>query len=232
MHGLCLGLGLSRPVPVTSGGGGAAPEPLITIDLVTNTASVDGAGAVAVDTLLGDDPNTETAWGFPADYDDSLLGEHGLAKPGDAFPALIGAARTMLLAGATIVIRTRGPAVSSGTLLLASEDGESLIYVSEGPGDDLSIASNGSLDVHVVDCVNSQSDSINCIAITITDARCEMAVNGSAADAQSLDATDIVPGSPLVACALDFGTTQHLQSIEIFEPLPTTEWLSELSEVP
>jgi hypothetical protein len=106
------------PTPVDEGGGGGtAPDWVpadakIHIDLVGGTpqgrAWVDGTGEVAVETLLGSDPNTDNAWGTTS-YDSANLTADGYvwSASGDGAIAFLGVLRAAVVGGSTSVIRTK-----------------------------------------------------------------------------------------------------------------------------
>src|SRR4029077_10640370 len=77
------------------------------IDLVGGSpqgrAWVAGTGEVAVDILLGSDPNTENYWGT-SEYDPAALVAEGYSYTGDIL-GFIGGLRDGLLAGATLAIK-------------------------------------------------------------------------------------------------------------------------------
>lgn len=205
----------------------------IFIDLVNNRAWTEADGIVAVDTLLGSDPNTVNAW-QTSEYDPSLLDEDGLAHD-DAtglIPALIGAARTKLLTGATIVERLRGTGVNSGALFVAAADGNDAVYT-DASGRAVSVKSyNGPVSISIENCTNFLEDNSaeNCLAVTITGNRVDLAVNGFDVVTSALDDTDRPSANPFVACGMDFGAGNHLRSITIYDPLPDTTGLSALSQ--
>ena len=213
----------------------------IHIDLVRafnelDAAYVDGVGVVAVDTLLGSDPNTENAVGLSY-YDPTLLGPNGLAFGDNVlgnFPALVGLARTRMLAGATIVELMVGSGIGSFALGLTAADGEAIFVNSGGiTGYQVGLKSSGGpLDILTTDAVNFLNDNtaVNCLAITIVSNRADIACNGVDAVTSAVDSSDRPEAHPFVACPISFGVGNSLQSITIHDPLPSTTGLSELSE--
>jgi hypothetical protein len=206
----------------------------IHIDLVGGSpqgrAWVEGTGEVAVETLLGADPNTDSAWGA-TDYDPGNLIVDGYAA---ATPiALIGVALIKVLDNATLVIRTAVADDVSISLAWVSEDGNDALEVDLGIGvpNVRAYSWNGTLDSIISDAVNGDVGELNGAAVTITATRLDIAVNGSAAIAGTVSSTDRPPGNPLVAMLVDANASSPVQSITLYDPLPDTTGLSELSEV-
>jgi hypothetical protein len=234
------------------GGGGGAPDwvpanAVIHIDLVGGSpqgrAWVAGTGEVAVETLLGNDPNTFNAWG-ESNYDDDLLtpsfGYGTESTEGDDAPivALIGNALTTTLGEFTCTIRVLDHRMDSPvdhvSLVLASMDGNDALEL-DVEGSALSVLGyswGGSLDEEIGNITNNLNDALNCAALTVAGSRFEFAANGSTAEAGIVGETDRPPGNPFVTAFLllkDGG--QYLQSLTLYDPLPSTAGLSELSEV-
>jgi hypothetical protein len=193
-----------------------------------------GAGEVAVDTLLGSDPNTEAAWSV-TNYDPSLLTADGYCfSGGDPF-AIIGIALSKLLSGATTVI-TMKMLVSDvlfGSFPIVTADGSDAIEIdfkcAEGEYNTVDgfIWSTNS-DPEIIGALNGDVASLNRIASTITSSRLEWAVNGSSAASNS----DMPhPGNLIAALLSSSNSTYAVQSITIYDPLLSTIGLSELSDV-
>lgn len=226
-----------------AGGGAPAWVPAnakIHIDPVGNRAWTEAGGEVAIDTLLGADPNSEGGWGT-TDYVSSDLGADGLIYF-ESPPALIGSARTMVMDGATVVVRTkRVTDVSSEqySLIAISANGNDAVQIElhgAGPSGDSGARAfswNGSFVSVIPSIVNSGNGALNCCAVTLTTSRLDIAVNGSAAVAGALTDAQRPAANPLVAGIIDPGSGQYvaLQSITIYDPLPDTTGLSELSVV-
>src|SRR6185436_2452345 len=120
------------------GGGGGAPDwvpanAVIHIDLVGGSPqgrAWNNGAEVDVDTLLGTDPNTPNGWA-QTEYDPADLTANGLVygtSGEDLPPALIGAARTLMLDGATIRVEFYQTAQGDPSpLALLSADGNDAI---------------------------------------------------------------------------------------------------------
>ena len=223
---------------LASGGGGApawVPEnAVIHIDLLggdpQGRAWVEGTGAVAVETLLGNDPIVDGAWGASA-YDSSDLTVDGFET--DQAVAFLGAARTKLLAGATVRIVNKN--VNAGDLwllVLTSEAGAEHIRVSASTSAVECSSNSGSVGVgQQAPGLDGSAGARNCIALTITDTRLEAACNGNGTLLVGIvDETDRPPGTPMVAALFDYLSAETaIQSITIYDPLSSTAGLSELS---
>lgn len=219
-----------------SGGGGSTPEWVpanakIYIDLVNDRAWTEADGEVAIDTLLGSDANTENGWGATS-YDAANLTADGYVPTTQV--AFIGSARTLMLASSTIVVREKvvsdDNSRASAFAVLAADGNDALEFdIGHGAvvgvrgesyggnyGTDFEGTSNGYL-------------GINQLALTLAGTRAEFACNGSAATASTLLDADRPSANPLVA-SLYGGATVALQSITIYDALPSTSGLSALSE--
>jgi hypothetical protein len=231
------------------GGGGGAPDwvpanAVIHIDLVGGTpqgrAWVAGTGEVAVDTLLGTDPNAETGLGVTW-YDPANLTVDGyrVSEGGGPKIAAISLLRDKMLDSATSVARTKLINPGNGTqfsTFLISVDGVNGIETSYSA--DLKqrlFAYTGSLTLESAsDVVNYSPDvagAINIIASTITSTRAENSVNGFEALAGTLTEDERPSGNSMAAVAFIYDPSSALQSITLYDPLPSTAGLSELSEV-
>lgn len=227
------------------GGGGGGEEEwvpegaVIHIDFVggdpQGRAWVEGTGEVEIDTLVGSDLDASGGWGDTSYEPEDLTvdglhyGTAGTANP----PALIGEAKSMILAAATTVIKIKAvPSFSAGTpLALVSIDGSNGVFteLQTTPARVQVYSNGGPLSLLVTDIVNTGVGNINKVAITLTSSRFELAVNGSAAAAAVLDSSDRPPGDPFVGVVID-AWDSTLQTITIYDPLPDTTGLSELSE--
>jgi hypothetical protein len=211
---------------------------VIHIDLVGGSpqgrAWVEGTGAVAVDTLLGSDANTETGWGESTSYDPEKLTADGYVQGFAAF-ALIGAARTALLAGATVRAQTKHlvtfdegqPALN---IAIVSADGNDAIEFNLNYNNAQVSSRGGSLSETVDSVSNVGVGAMNALSLTFTETRAEFAVNGFDAEAGVIETADRPPGNPLVAVAVDTNENVAYQIITLYDPLPSTAGLSELSE--
>jgi len=230
---------------LTSEGGGSGldwvPEgAVIHIDLVRAFNSLDAAwtaadGIVAVDTLLGGDPNTESGWGTTS-YDPENLTVDGYVTNDNSL-ALIGSLRTALLAGGTIRVQEMLLGGGGGYPLISmSSDGDDAVYFRLNTSTGLATVEsyNGTLSLETDPVVNScdfGETVANVFAATLAGDRCEFAVNGSDVEQATLDSTDKPPGNPFVAVAVDPSQNNAVQSITLYDALPSTAGLSELSEV-
>jgi hypothetical protein len=204
-------------------------------------AWVDGVGEVAVDTLLGSDPNTDAGWGA------SEYGQTNLTADGYVYPDMaaghavgfIGQARSQLFAGATlrfVVKQVDELQANVVYLVLVSADGTQALeldaHLEELNRDIRAFSWGGTLDETIGSLTSHGTGAINVVAATLTPLRCEFACNGSSPFAAVINDSDypISGGSALVAALLDLTTTTYaLQSITLYEPLPDTSGLSELS---
>ena len=212
----------------------------IYIDLVNNRAWTEEGGEVAIDTLLGSDPNTENGWDT-SEYDNSnsIDGQGYYTSQPLAF---IGGARSMLLAGATSVVRLRQFDSIGGTdinFVMLSADGNDGIEVDlDGSRSATGYDWSGTLIDPPINVPNIRNEVlgeiptgavVNVLAFTIVSDRIDVAANGS--DAETVVPTGaLLPGlNPLVAAIL-YANGLAIQSITIYDALPTTAGLSELSE--
>jgi hypothetical protein len=204
-------------------------------------AWVDGTGAVALDALLGSDPNTDIGYGLPSGYSSGNLSADGCFSFAHTCVAFIGAARTLLLAGATVRVVFKQADTVQGSavpLALAAADGNNAWQV------DISITpmpTKGSIAAEpwngtpvglssLVNVVNIGIGAMNGFAFTITNNRSEAAINGGVQIiSYALTATMRPPGS-YVSAVFDVRTGYGaVQSITIYDPLPSTAGLSALS---
>jgi hypothetical protein len=222
---------------IEGGGGGDTPDwvpanAVIHIDLVggdpQGRAWVEGTGVVAVDTLLGNDPNT-TANYEETLYDPAALVASGYSKQ-DATdghpPAFIGLARTKFLEGTTIRVQFKE---GDTQLVSRSTDDNAAIQMDIGV-DGVQAYSNGPFGTETYyEFYNNVGDgsAVNAVAITFTATRFEFAVNGNDPVAGVLVEADLPVESPLSYVVF---YTDMLQSITLYDPLPSTAGLSELSE--
>ena len=202
---------------------------------------------IAIDTLLGSDPNAVNGRGDTA-YNPGYIGSFGYQVPSEQVDpgviinvAFIGAARTALLDAATFVIREKLNShdvtlVGTINIELLSEDGNDAAEIDVGyPAHSVSgYTWNGApaLDLLISNILNeSANGAVNVLAATITSTRMDIAVNGSTAQTGTMDSSMRPPGNPLVAAIFICDFRQAIQSITIYDPLPSTTGLSALSVV-
>jgi len=215
---------------------------VIHIDLIGGSpqgrAWTQADGEVAVDTLLGTDANTVTGWGASAYIPENLTVD---GYGGDGAVAFIGAALAKLLAGSTGRAQWRST-ISAATFTVVaviSADGAMGVQFDavESNSDDLPMRGRswgGSYLDTINGIVNVGTGALNVMAFTLTPTRGEFAGNGSTAAEEVLTAADFPTsgGSSLVAALFDLtGTGSSLQSITLYDPLPDTTGLSELSAI-
>lgn len=220
--------------------GGNAPEwvpenAVIHIDFLNDRAWTEADGEVGIDTLVGSDPNTVNAWSS-TEYDQEHLTEDGYVIGSDIPFAMIGAARTLMVTGATTRIKFKQLEASFSSIAIATvaADGNDAIEIDLGNAplkvNAESWSGNmGLLTLRNIETLNSGAGSVNVIAFTMVTDRLDAAVNDVAVDTTAVDATDRPPGNPLVAWLVD-AADQAIQTITIYDPLPSTAGLSELSE--
>jgi hypothetical protein len=215
---------------------------VIHIDLVgapQGRAWVDGSGEVAVDTLLGTDPNSDNGWGATG-YVSADLTADGLVYY-DSPPALIGSVLTKVLAAATVVVKLKQITETFQThwplILLASEGSEAVEL--DLAADQAVVRSfsnySGAHSIAITSIVNAGIGAVNCAAMTVNTVagtRFDIAVNGSAAIAGDLTGEGWPPAQAMAVVVVDPGIGQNmaLQSITIYDPLSDTSGLSALSE--
>jgi hypothetical protein len=196
-------------------------------------AYVDGVGVVAIETLLGNDPIVENY--APTEYLNSDLTVNGYLPSGGVvlFTAFLGAARSLITAGATFRYK-----LSNTTLLSRST---TLFAMSSADGNDalecvfgvlgLGVSSwNGSLSVGTSGTVSTVG-AMNIVALTVIDMRFEAAINGNPEIiAAVLSGDDRPAANPLEGVSFSFREAGvAIQSISLYDSLPTTDGLVELS---
>ncbi len=202
----------------------------------TGRAWVDGV-EVPPDTLLGTDANTVTAWGA-TEFDSANNTADGYVQGGLPM-AFIGAALDRIVAGCTMRIQYKG---GNGETDIV----DPFVFVSSTstvPGLQVHGDYLGATHLRVESWATSSfvADSAifntlpgdkNCLALTVTATRLEVAVNGSSSiNELSLDADDRPSAHPLVAALADFSASgSAIQTITIYGPLATTDGLADLSE--
>lgn len=209
------------------------------IDFVRAFNELDAAwtaadGVVAVETLLGSDPNTDNAWGTTG-YDGETLNEFG-------YPAssvdigFIGSARAKIIAGATMVARYTTPVAEQGGLAyyIVAANGNDAVFFETVAGSTKRIIAgsySGDASGQITNIINSGGAGVNVIAVTATPARGEFAANGSDPVALVFDASDWPPGELVAALLSPTGSGDAaLQSITLYNALASATGLSALSE--
>jgi hypothetical protein len=223
-------------------GGGDRPDwvpanAVIHIDLVRAFNDEDAAwtaadGIVAVDTLLGADANTENAWA-ESGYDPADLTADGLLPdPVQIQPALIGSARSAVMAGATVRWEVSQITGSEASVIIMAADGNDAVQIDIQPNSSLLQASSygGGLDLSIPSSINAYGEGrVNSVAFTITGSRLDVAANGSDPETAAFDADDRPVGNPFVAIQFEGADSAH-RKITLYDALPSTAGLSELSE--
>jgi hypothetical protein len=187
-------------------------------------------GEVSIDTLLGGDPNTENGWDVSA-YDPAEITVDGLVS--STIVAFIGHARDLLLDEATtkFVFKHVDDYIWGFSFVYLTVDGSDAIDVDTGTDKQSLILSTWSGSSVQIDGVeNAGMGAVNGVAATVTSSRFEAAANGSAVCIN----TNTLPG----VGAIMFKEGMHsglshlaIQSITIYDPLPDTTGLSELSAI-
>ena len=214
---------------------------VIHIDLVggdpQGRAWVEGAGEVAVDTLLGSDPDTENAWDV-TDYDPDALTADGYdMTEADGPFAFIGDALAAILAGSTFVLRyvMTSTSLPGGSPFVAiSADANNAIEIDDAGSRTIQAYSyTGPYDRTSDEVINAGTvGAVNALAMTLTASRAEFAVNGSSVYEDTLAPDEFIQtgDSPIVAALVDTQQNTAVRSITIYDPLPSTVGLDDLSE--
>jgi hypothetical protein len=198
-------------------------------------------GEVTITTLVGADENTEGAW-TESLYDPANLTSDGLVmtQVGRKPIALLGDLLSRVLTGATIVVRWLQPTESTSyTLAVMDAGGADAIDWLATPGVRVRGSSwNGDYfnSIEGAGVINSGSPtSANAFGLTLVpptaedDGRAEFVINGSEVDSYALTTSDW-PVSAFVAAVIDLNGT--LQSITVYDPLPSTAGLAALAPDP
>lgn len=230
--------------------GGGAPDWVpagakIHIDFLGGTpqgrAWVDGTGEVAIETLLGNDPVVSEVHGAANEYLSSDLMADGYLPsgvPNSYYTCYLGIARSSIMAGATLRYQFKCTApVTTHTIMfgMSSADGNDALELSiQSSADGLSLSSwNGPVSADLNVAINATTGATNVVAMTVAGMRFEAALNGhSEVIAATLMDADRPAANPLDGVWFGFrGLNSAIQSITIYDPLPTTAGLSELSEI-
>jgi hypothetical protein len=218
-------------------GGGGAPEWVpenakIHIDFVNDRAWTEEDGEIAIDTLLGSDANTENYWDTTSYDPETMLSAEGLNSEGSS-SAFIGVARSALVAGATtrfVIKQLQTSEEIKKPLMLMAADGNNGAHVALNAGSaDLTLGGEGVSSGGIT--ANVGVNAVNAVAVTFTSDRAEWAVNGSAASTATVDANYWPDENPFVAALVNPGGGFAMRELTIYDPLPDTDGLSELSEV-
>jgi hypothetical protein len=222
---------------VDTGGGGDTPEWVpanakIYIDLVNVRAWTEADGEVAIDTLLGTDANTVNGWGS-TEYNPSDLTADGLVYTTNP-PAFLGAARSKVLDAATVQVKFKclDNSISNSFAATAANGADAVEIDLISATSEFQFESwGGAVSEEKLNVVNSGNGAINMLAFTLTSARLEAALNGTDAITATLLDADRPAANPLVTALVDAGGSGHtaLQSITIYDALPSTAGLSALS---
>jgi hypothetical protein len=223
------------------GGGGDVPDWVPTnakiyIDLVNNRAWTEADGLVAIDTLLGSDPNTVNGWSTSG-YDAGSLTADGYVRSDGQPLAFLGTLLSKSLAEFTGVVRAK--AVQDGhqffgMAIMAANGNDAIEIDGENPSHRYGriYSWNGSLGVNTGTVTNEGTGSENQLAVTIAGSRAELAVNGSDPVTGVIGPTERPDGNPLVATVITLDNNViAIQSITIYDALPDTTGLSALSTV-
>lgn len=210
-------------------------EALITIILTEagRGATVNGE-SVAIDTLLGADPNTDNYWAETGYDPEADLTADGLVYA-DVPPAFIGALRSAMFSagGGTFVIGLKQVEsnVQPVDIVAVPSSGGAAIEFSFA-NRNLSVGGGGQLSLlisNIVNAIEGTPGSVNVVAFTLVPGeRLDVAINGADAVTSELDEDDWPDENEPVAFLID--TQDAIQFIKQYAPLPDTTGLSELSE--
>ena len=192
----------------TGGGGGASSwvpvDAKIHIDFLGGTPqgrAWNNGAEVAINTLLGSDPTTVSSYGATS-YNPTYLGANGYANNSPA--AFIGAAKTMLLNGATMVLSFKNvsaPTTDMDILLMGEEGGDYMFSAGLGIATDRKgrlYAASDFTGIATANLANVAVGTLNGVATTMTALRLELAMNGGTAISFPATTADRPPGTPFV----------------------------------
>lgn len=177
--------------------------------------------------LLGEDEDSLAAWDN-SEYDPANLGPDGYT--GSGVPcAAIGVHKAMLQVGGTVRVQwIVSTATEAYPFTVTRDDGSYYLNLrADSVSGELQIEGGQSLDVTYEAEVNNSG--LNVIAITTTPTRFEFAVNGLPAHAPDVSA-ELPVGGWLIFLFQAFSAGSSMQSVTIYDPLPDTTGLSELSD--
>jgi hypothetical protein len=212
------------------------------IDLVGGSpqgrAWTQADGEVDVDTLLGADPVSGDGLYDPVNY---VPEGYSFTEFFPYPPNFINALKNAYLSECTITfqymqlqaeLQTDIPGISARSLDYINEIMTQAQWWEPWNAEAMS-SGPGPFSVVIPSIINMGLGALNKFAITITNTRFDMAVNGSDAVAGTMNSVDRPPGNPLVSVSISAcGYTAHylaLQSITVYPTLPTTSGLKELS---
>lgn len=231
--------------PPPDGGGGSAPDwvPVnakIHIDFLGGTSQgrawTETDGEVAIDALLGSDPDTGNGWAATS-YDPTKLAANGYV-PTVPF-ALLNAARTKILLSATVVLRLmdlHGVSDAPEVVLLSASGNNTFEFISRGGPKTFKATSwHGPLSLETAADIKQGIGLFNQYAFTLVPDRVDIVVNGGIAVTSALTVDDYPISGDMVntSALIDLMTAQNfaIQFITLYDPLPDTTGLSELSAV-
>jgi hypothetical protein len=230
-------LGPFASAQMSSAGGGDVWVPegaIIHIDFLggdpQGRAWLEGTGEVAIDTLLGNDPNADSGMVVTTVYNEEGITADGYLGAGQPV-ALIGQALSLMLADATARLQTEaiggsGNDVNIIAISADGSDGVQIDYSHTGGTSVIAQSFGGSLNLSADDVCNQGDGSINACAWTFVSDRLDVAISEHDALTGAMDASDR-PGT-VNAILFMFGECA-IQSFTIYAPLPNTTGLSELS---
>ena len=195
-------------------------------------AWTEAAGEVGIATLLGNDPAVYDYVPNDTGYNASLITSNGYDPRGSGLQtAFIGAARTKILAGVTMRLVQKRMIVdvnSARALSLVSENGDEERSFAIGiatVGASRTGSSGRTSSPVLLNVVNG----IEAMAFTHTSARMEIAAMGHGAEGELIELIITSP-APMIGAWIDYTKNYAtVQSITIYDPLPTTAGLPELS---
>ena len=193
--------------------------------------------AVDIGTLIGNDPVADSAWGDTTrEYDSGYLTANGYFA---GLTAFLGAAKTRMTGDVTVVFQFyEDTTVHQVSMMWSSSDGGAgfQIDADPNPGGDKKVyfySNVGGFNRSTgADLVFSASGIANKIATTLVTNRWDVACNGGTAVSGPLTITHRPAAKPMTCAFIDASFSNlWLQSITLYDPLPTTAGLSELSAI-
>ena len=187
-------------------------------DFVDENYYMDGAECEAAD-MFGTDPDSGNLWAATAF--DGTIGANGYVGDGSASAvSFLGAARSALLAGATVVLHMHtatGGGGSGVNLVLGSNDANySVVASTFDSNTDWKISGNWS-GTAATATNQVTHNAQNKLAVTMTNTRAEVSANGGAAVVGVFEEEDW--DSVAMTIALIDGVTNPIRSITIYAPV-------------